>query len=64
MAIPIAETIICVECGGTAHLLPRFPPDDPPRPGDIVPYRCEECMRRFDVVFETLEDDREASSDW
>ncbi len=50
MTPPIAETIVCVECDATAHLLPRFSPDDPPRPGDIVPYRCEECMERFDIV--------------
>ena len=56
---PLAEKIVCVECGGTAHLLTGFPPDDPPVPGDIVPYRCAECMDRFDIVVEEadLEDD-------
>lgn len=47
---PLAETIVCVECGGTAHLLTGFPPDDPPMAGDIVPYRCADCMDRFDMV--------------
>jgi hypothetical protein len=46
---PLAETIVCVECGGTAHLLTGFPPDDPPMAGDIVPYRCADCMDRFDA---------------
>jgi hypothetical protein len=50
----VVETIPCVECGATAHLLPRFSPDDPPRPGDIVAYRCEECMDRFDVVVDDV----------
>ena len=48
--IPLAETIVCVECGGTAHLLTGFPPDDPPMAGYIVPYRCADCMDRFDLV--------------
>ena len=47
--MPVPATIQCVECGGTAHLLTGFPPDDPPRPGDIVPYRCADCMERFDI---------------
>ena len=36
-----------------------FPPDDPPMPGDIVPYRCAECMERFDLVVDEadIEDD-------
>ena len=56
---PLAETIVCVECGGTAHLLTGFPPDDPPMAGDIVPYRCAECMDRFDLVVDEadLEDE-------
>ena len=56
---PLAETIVCVECGGTAHLLTGFPPDDPPLAGDIVPYRCADCMDRFDIVVDEadLEDE-------
>ncbi len=44
---PVADAIVCVECGGKAHLLTRFPPDDPPQPGDWVAYGCEECVQRF-----------------
>jgi hypothetical protein len=46
--------ITCVDCGGRAHLL------TPPReseewlPGDIVAYRCEDCLDRWDIV---LDDD-------
>lgn len=46
----ILETIVCVECGGEACLLR---PDDPERPyeaGDVVAYRCVECLDRFDIV--------------
>ena len=57
MSSQITETIVCVECGGTAYLLTGFPPDDPPRAGDIIPFRCGDCMERFDIVLE--EDDFE-----
>jgi len=47
---PLAKTIVCVECGGWAYLLTTFPPDVPPMPGDVVAYRCADCMDRFDLV--------------
>lgn len=56
---PLAETIICVECGGTAHLLTGFPPDDPPMAGDVVPYRCADCMERFDMVVDETDLDHD-----
>ncbi len=56
-----AQTIVCIECGGTAHLLTGFPPDDPPQPGDVLPYRCSECMERFDMV---LDEADEPEPDW
>ena len=43
-------TITCIDCGGRAHLLTTWPPDDPPQPGDIVSYRCSDCMDRWDLV--------------
>jgi hypothetical protein len=56
---PVAESIVCVECGGQAHLLTGFPTDDPPMPGDVVAYRCADCMDRFDIVVDDadFEDD-------
>lgn len=53
-----AETIICVECGGTAHLISFLPEDEPLDEGVPVAYRCADCMDRFDVVWESedLED--------
>ena len=59
MSYPFTDTIRCVECGGTAHLLTGFPPDDPPRPGDIVPYRCVDCMERFDIILDSEDFDEE-----
>lgn len=46
------ETFICVECGGTAHLLSYLPPDEPFQPGRSLAYRCADCLDRFDVVWE------------
>lgn len=43
-------TITCVDCGGTAHLLTTWPDDDPPRPSDLLVYRCADCLDRWDVV--------------
>ena len=42
--------IVCVDCGGRCHLLTSWPSDDPPIPGDVVAYRCEDCNDRWDVV--------------
>jgi hypothetical protein len=49
-------TIICVDCGGTCHLLSHPRPDEPFEPGDVVAYRCADCLDRWDIV---LEDDDE-----
>jgi len=61
---PVSPTITCVECGGIAHLLTGFPPDDPPRPGDIIAYRCEDCMDRFDIVHEDDDGSGEPERGW
>ena len=59
------ETITCVDCGGTCHLLSHPPPDDAGRagetggefaPGDVVAYRCADCLDRWDVVLPDEED--------
>ena len=47
-------TITCVDCGGVCHLL-SFPDPDVEtgfRAGDIVAYRCEDCLDRWDVELE------------
>ncbi len=48
-------TIICVDCGGVAHLLTYPREDGAWMPGDVVTYRCAECLDRWDVVLD--EDD-------
>jgi hypothetical protein len=42
--------ITCVECDGRASLLTTWPPDDEPQPGDVIVYRCADCLERFDIV--------------
>jgi hypothetical protein len=50
--VPIATTIVCVECGGAARLATPITEDDPLVAGEVVVYRCDECYGRFDVVVE------------
>ncbi|CAN5776214.1 hypothetical protein BH24ACT5_BH24ACT5_23130 [soil metagenome] len=60
------SVITCIDCGGRAHLLTR-PDLDPEntaaeswQPGDIVAYRCEDCLDRWDLV---LPDDVDSDDD-
>lgn len=46
------DVIVCVECGGEAHLISFLPEDDNADPGTVFAYRCGDCMDRFDVVWE------------
>jgi hypothetical protein len=53
----VPTTIICVDCGSTCHLItpPYEDPDGGPpgfMPGDVVAYRCEDCLDRWDIVVE------------
>lgn len=55
----IQTIIVCVDCGGRAHLVQALDPEAMPEPGDILTYRCEDCADRWDLVVEAadLEDD-------
>ena len=46
----IATVIVCVDCGGRAHLVQPLVPENPPVAGDILTYRCEDCADRWDLV--------------
>jgi hypothetical protein len=55
----VDEIITCVDCGGRAHLLTE-PLEWGWQPGDLLVYRCEDCLDRWDVVLpddDTVEDD-------
>jgi hypothetical protein len=45
----VPEQITCVDCGGTAHRLSYEPPEGW-EPGDVVAYRCADCLDRWDLV--------------
>lgn len=47
--------IVCVDCGGRAHLVQHADPETPYREGDIATYRCEDCLDRWDLEL-TAED--------
>lgn len=53
----VPETITCVDCGGVAHLISYPRPDEPWEPGDIVAYRCADCLDRWDLVLADPDDD-------
>ncbi len=51
----IAESIVCVDCGSTAHLVIPIGKEDVLMVGDILTYRCEACFDRWDL--EVTEED-------
>jgi len=55
-----ASVIVCVECGGRAHLLQVADPEAPYTEGDWAPYRCEDCLDRFDL--EVIAEDLDGSA--
>ena len=57
----IPTEITCVECGGVASLIGYLPLDEEPESGTAFPYRCADCMDRFDVVI--TDDDAEPEGD-
>jgi len=57
----IPTEIACVDCGGTCHLISYPPPDEPFTAGDVVAYRCADCLDRWDIELaaEDVGDDQE-----
>ncbi len=56
------EVIDCIDCGGRAHLISK-PDDFGWEPGQIVTYRCEDCMDRWDLVLPDA-DSSDPSGEW
>lgn len=52
-------TITCIDCGGRCHLLTIFDAEDPPMPGDLITYRCEDCLDRWDLLIPGDDDDND-----
>ena len=55
--------IVCVDCGGRCFLLTRRPEDGIWEEGEIVAYRCEDCLDRWDIVLTEDDDDSLSSGD-
>jgi len=49
--------IVCIDCGGRAHLLTTWSEEDPPAAGDLAVYRCSDCLDRWDLVLEDPTED-------
>ena len=50
--------IVCVDCGGRCFLLTPPREDGVWYPGDIVAYRCADCLDRWDLVLPDAQDER------
>jgi predicted nucleic acid-binding Zn ribbon protein len=48
--VTIHTVIVCVDCGGRAHLVQALDPENLPEAGEILTYRCEDCADRWDLV--------------
>ncbi len=60
LVLDVPAIIVCVDCGGRAHLLTYLDDEVPLRPGDVVAYRCEDCLDRWDIE---LPDDEDSGAD-
>jgi len=47
-----ASTIVCVDCGGFAHIITPPRDDNDWFEGDVASYRCADCRDRWDIVLE------------
>jgi hypothetical protein len=47
--VEVDPVITCIDCGGRAHLISHAP-EDGWQPGDLVVYRCEDCLDRWDLL--------------
>jgi len=52
--------ITCIDCGGPAYLMSYPPEDGQWLPGEIVSYRCRDCLDRWDLVLPEVDDPSES----
>lgn len=52
--VPVCDTIVCVDCGGTCHRSPFGSPELGWQAGDVVSYRCRDCA---DVWYVEVDED-------
>ncbi|MGI8757022.1 MAG: hypothetical protein ACR2MB_14435 [Acidimicrobiales bacterium] len=60
----VTDTITCIDCGGVAHLLTSADETGRHWPGDLVVYRCEDCMDRWDLIVADEHDGTDGRPDW
>lgn len=59
MGMPMPDPeIVCVDCGGTCYPLGWHPEDGELEAGTVLPYRCKDCLDRWDIVI--ADDDTDA----
>lgn len=46
--VAVPDTITCIDCGGMCHRI-TYTPHEGFAAGDIVAFRCEQCLDRWDV---------------
>ena len=46
--MPIPAHITCVDCGGRCSPI-SYEPEDGFAPGDVIAYRCADCLDRWDI---------------
>lgn len=50
----VPTEIDCIDCGGRCHLL-SYEPEGGFTEGDVVAYRCSDCLDRWDVVVDATD---------
>jgi hypothetical protein len=52
----VDQIITCIDCGGRAHLISYPPAERDWEPEDLITYRCEDCLDRWDLIVPEDED--------
>lgn len=57
--VVVADTIVCVDCGGVCYRQPFPPPELGWQAGSVVTYRCRDCadMWYLELEEEDLDDE-------
>ena len=55
--------IVCIDCGGRCFLLTHPREDGIWESGDVIAYRCEDCLDRWDIVMSDEDDAEMARGD-
>lgn len=46
----VPDEIDCIDCGGRCYRLTFEPEEGTWEPGEVVAYRCRDCLDRWDLV--------------